>query len=230
MTSAAVTLYRVVDPIENFKIKIEVREISRLSSQTEEEYIPFKRTAVLHWQEKIHGPVDVADYIKHKKDNHLRGTPSQLESRKEIADLHDQVNSSAGGTTATSIISGGGDEKLLSSTMLYTYTDRDHFRSAEGGLLINSNGAESYVGEALHRGHEHSDSSSSSGNASSMSFLSRAQKVEKRESKGLKFKSMHICLATDVDVKAILSDHSHEALTSLSEHVLCSLRLYQDGN
>ena len=36
-------------------------------------------------------------------------------------------------------------------------------------------------------------------------FLNRAKQVERRENKGRKYKSMYICLATDVDANALIS-------------------------
>jgi Ciliary basal body-associated, B9 protein len=48
--------------------------------------------------------------------------------------------------------------------------------------------------------------------------------------RGETFKSMHICLATDVTTTASAKGHSsHTALKDMIEHVLCSIKLYQSG-
>ena len=209
------TLYRVVDPIENFKIKISVREVSRLlTSQADEEYIPFKTDVVINWQQKIHGPLDIADYLKNKRTEHNKGTPSQIDSRREISEISKH--------------NGTNDENLLSPVMLYTYIDRDKLVTSEPKLLMNCSGKESYVGNAVKYKKEKQNDEITP-NAFSKFINSRSYKVEQRENK-TKFKSMYICLATDVKVNEIISDSDISIKSDcFSEHLLCSIKLFHDG-
>jgi len=206
-------IYRVVDPLENFTIKIGVREVSRLSSQTDIEYVPFKQEIQLKWQEKRHGPADIADYIHSKKSDSRRGTPAQLESRRELAELVQSTRSKD-------------DLALLQSTMLYTYIERDEYTVDEGPLLIHSSGAESYLGAAIYS----KKNLISDENEEALLYSSRRQTIIGRETNATKVKVMHVCLATDVDSKA-LADASthHETSQYMSEHLLCSFRLFPDG-
>merc|ERR1711871_137690 len=58
--------------------------------------------------------------------------------------------------------------------------------------------------------------------------IRRSDVVVSRDSKGQKYKTMHICLATDVDIKNI-SDGKGNVHENFNEHILCSMKLYQDG-
>ena len=207
-------LYRVVDPIENFKMKVGVREVSRISHQGD--YMPFNKDIVLSWQQKIHGPYEVIDFISHNKDEKKKASPAQQESRKELADI----------SGSRSV------DDLLQKTMLYTYTERDHYANNTSTLLVNSSGAESYVGAAINadptKKRDNETPSSSSSLSLSSLFNARSEKVAKRENYGKKSKTMHICLATDVDVATLLGkEHAPDIESHLSEHILCSFRLYQ---
>lgn len=205
-------IYRVVDPLENFVLKIGVREVSRLSSQTEADYTPFKQEMRLKWQEKIHGPADIADYIHSKRSDSRRGSPAQIESRREIGELVQSTKEK--------------DEmSLLQSTMLYTYIERDEYISDEGPLLTNSSGAESYLGAALYSNKNLKDNSDEA-----MFYNSRRQTIVGREANGAKAKTMHVCLATDIDSKAMVdASSSRDTSAYMSEHLLCSFRLFPDG-
>ena len=158
--------YRVVDPVENFRIRIGVREISALSSQTDDEHAPFHADMVLHWQQKVHGPLEIVDYIHHSKDETKKGNPNQMESRREIRELieskdampgiypysfhecmfpftpifkhvpHETNNSINYFAHQTHSIED--HEELLPKTMVYTYTNRDTCLVDQGRLLNDS--------------------------------------------------------------------------------------------
>lgn len=225
--------YRVIDSMENFKIKVGIREVSRLSSQTEEERKPFEKEIILSWQEKVHGPADIADYLHYNRDKNGAANPSQKESRRELEDLVQNYKSQNAEQN--------GNDGLLQPTMLYSYINRDQCMVNRATLLHDSTGKENYVGNAIHM---HGIVKQRVGKVSTDGDLavgeecvddddtdwiqSRTDLVGKRENRGRKFKTMHICLATDVDTKKISNDEG-KVRDNFTEHILCSFKLYQDG-
>ena len=118
-------VYRTQDPLENFKIKLTVREVSRSTHVINEHSKsgggaaaggggggggPFSKEMMLSWQEKVHGPKEIADFIKNR--NTKTKSMTQRDSRGHFAAFE------SGGKTA---------ESQLASVMLYTYIDKDHY-------------------------------------------------------------------------------------------------------
>jgi len=102
--------YRTNDHIENFKLKLVLRELSRVSGRGAE-----GRTGdaldidqVISWQEKLYSPGDIANYLKHREAN------VQDEAEQDIRRQLHRLDES--GTNV---------EKLLKDVMVYTYTDKD---------------------------------------------------------------------------------------------------------
>ena len=226
--------YRVIDPLENFKIRLTVREISRLTSQSEKDaYVPFHTEQIISWQEKIHGPVDVADYIQHVKDPQKGGTPSQRESRRELEKIHEKILKEAKGKEKNADHS----KSLLRPVMIHTYISRDHINPYKSSILHENATMESYVGAALNSniGDEKSslvesrEQSHIVGGISSFRSL-RGSKVYKRLNGGISSKTMHICLATDVNIENLSGNtHIWDPRAQYNEDIICSLTLHQDG-
>lgn len=57
----------------------------------------------------------------------------------------------------------------------------------------------------------------------------RKKKAEERVFREKPFKEMHICLATDVDIDALKDKNVWDPSFFYTEHVLCSIKLYHDG-
>ncbi len=99
--------YRIQDPSENLKIKINIRQVFG-------QLIPvnanngYNESVTISWQEKIYGPKDIFDYMLNKKSS--RGTQSQLDNRKKLGTMERN---------------GRSVEDMLQSSMLYTYTNED---------------------------------------------------------------------------------------------------------
>ena len=115
-------------------------------------------------------------------------------------------------------------DDLLKPVMLYTYVDKDHFWTENLPGVHDMKVEESYLGAAMFS--QTSDDVTTTARA-------REVKVQKRVTREKPFKSMHICLATDVDVDALQSSdlfgHGKKVSAHMTEHVLCSIRLYGDG-
>ena len=127
--------YRTTDAIESLKIKLRIRETSRVmglanGKSTE----PFNKEFVLGWQEKIHGPCDIADYIKHREYKSKPRTAIGQEHFRFLALMESE------GTSVSDI---------LDDVMLYTYTDRDHYAPESAPPIDSTNEMEPYLGAAI---------------------------------------------------------------------------------
>ena len=106
--------YHTSDSIEKLRIKLTIREVSRTvtlgpdAKRTE----PYNKDVTLTWQEKIHGPADIAEYIKHREYKSKPRTAVDQEHFRHLEKLEH---------------GGSRPDDLLQDVMLYTYTDRDHY-------------------------------------------------------------------------------------------------------
>lgn len=125
--------YRTNDPIETLKIKLTIREASRIHG-TGKDGDPYSKEFILSWQEKIHGPGDIAEYIKHREYKTKPKTAIDQEHFRFLALIESE------GTNA-------GD--MLDDVMLYTYTDRDHYTPETAPPTNSPAGVESYLGAAI---------------------------------------------------------------------------------
>jgi hypothetical protein len=103
--------------------------------------------------------------------------------------------------------------------MLYTYVDKDHYWSGSLPTLYDQDVKESYLGAAMYSQINTEDNTK---------LNSRETKIQKRITKDKPFKSMHICLGTDIDIK-IMKENPRDVSTQMNEHILCTLKLYHDG-
>ena len=179
--------YHVNDPLENLRLRITVRETSRVATgaAVSKKEVPFSFDKEVAWQEKLVGPRDVVKRL----------------SKKE-ANVKDE----------------------LKNVMLYTYIDKDHFWTESLPPVHDQKVEESYLGAAMFS--QTSDDVTTTAHA-------REIKVQKRVTREKPYKSMHICIATDVDVNALQSKdlfgYSKKVSSHMTEHILCSMRLYGDG-
>jgi len=190
MAQAAETAYfHVNDPLENLRLRVTVRESSRVATGTASvlKQAPFAFDKEVAWQEKIVGPRDVVKRLA-KKDANVK-------------------------------------DDLLKPVMLYTYVDKDHFWTDNLRSMHDTPVQEPYLGAAMF-----------SHTADDVTTTARAReiKVQKRLTREKPYKSMHICLATDVDVDALQTTdlfgrNGKKVSQHLTEHILCSIRLYGDG-
>lgn len=152
---------------------------------------------VVNWQQKIYSPWEIADYLKYK--NSSDGSQSAVANRKRLSRLDSPKQPVSG---------------LLEPTMLFTYVDGDNEHPGYTKKLLSTYGGtekESYLADAV-RAHVPSDNLSN-----------RQSKVRDRISRDRTYKTMHICLATDVNVK------TPEQQEKSTEHLLCTIHLYSDG-
>ena len=92
--------YHISDPLENFILKVIVRESSRaITGDTDRRAAVYNEDVTISWQEKIDGPADI---IK----SHLKGQSAPQ---------------TIGNLPVTAAHEG------LSDVMLYTYVDKDHY-------------------------------------------------------------------------------------------------------
>lgn len=211
--------YQFDDPIENFKIKIFIREI--LSSTTpadEKTNNSIEKEITIGWQEKIEGPREIAEKL-HRA------------------------------TAISSSIDGNDSSRGLDKLMFYTYIDSESFDCTQPIILNYSNGpvGVSYLGVAtqdLSRKFSSGDEPPklTAAIASSVRdvFNNRERKIKERFQRNHPMKVMHICLATDVDVEALRRPPSllEQAASGIStanpyaahymETVVCSISLHQD--
>eukprot|EP00600_Ochromonadales_sp_CCMP1393_P000658 CAMPEP_0174985650 /NCGR_PEP_ID=MMETSP0004_2-20121128/18462_1 /TAXON_ID=420556 /ORGANISM="Ochromonas sp., Strain CCMP1393" /LENGTH=1154 /DNA_ID=CAMNT_0016238327 /DNA_START=65 /DNA_END=3529 /DNA_ORIENTATION=+ len=201
--------YRTEDPVENLKIRVVVREISRSKLYNEDgtKVDAFYNEMVLSWQQKLYSPGEISDYIRNKSSR--TGTVAQVEARRHFAKLENE---------------GDAVNDMLDEVMLYTYTDKDNFRAEKPPPLHDPGTQEPYVGAAVR-------------NLGSVHLGSARQRgISQKLFRDRSFKAMHVCLATDVKTEKIVKDDgsgfSLEGWNEkdyFNEHVLCSIRLYQDG-
>eukprot|EP01038_Epipyxis_sp_PR26KG_P017331 gene17331-23923_t len=203
--------YRTQDPLEYFKLRIVVREITKLKSFVDDESNStnekYNQDITLSWQQKLYSPSDISDYLQHKNGT-KGGTVIQNECRKYLAGLEQR---------------GGTAKDLIKNVMLYTYVDKDHFQPEQHHPIITeSNNNESYLGVAVT---SHGKLDKHAGK--------RHNKISQKIFNEKPFKSMHICLATEVETdylqQGILDNPHDHASHHYSEHVLCSINVYQDG-
>lgn len=197
-----VAYYHVEDPIENLKIRINVREMARPLNfgGMPEEHEYFNEEISLSWQQKLYSPSEIADYIRHK-DSRV-GTVAQFETRRHFARLEKIGNH---------------PRDLLTSTMLYTYVDKDHYTVNKPPPLDSNSSQETYLGKAL------------DGLGGDYQGNKRQRQVAQRFFRDKPFRMMYVCLATDIDEEGILDPNLGEIESYFVEHILCSFKLYQDG-
>ena len=192
--------YRTDDVLENFKIKITIREISRLQNTPANDkrkiLKQYDKEIILAWQEKLYSPSDIANYIKKKDD------------KKEQA--HDQRSLLSDSENGIVNI-----ENLLDDVMVYTYIDREHYTPDVTPIIYDSKGVESYVSKALSR----------QGIVKNVRDLKVSQRVIRENP----YKVMHICFATDVDVETLKTKKPWDPEYYYTEHVLCTIKIYKDG-
>lgn len=196
-------VYHVQDPVENLKIRINLREVSgshSLSSSSHKKREPFDQIIEFSWQEKVYGPRDISDFLLHKKSSFGRQT--QLESRRNLSNLErNGVNV---------------QEDLLSEVMIYSYCNDEPFYPALRNIVGNGGKSEqnqSYLSYALEP--------STGGNEDARQ--ERASERIIRENDEAKY--MQICLATGVKKGA----NAAAIVNDMTEVVLCSVKLMKNG-
>lgn len=124
--------------------------------------------------------------------------------------------------------------------MVCTYVARDHYDPLMPPILIDGSETESYVGAALHnrnviekvaeRNNERGSKNASESTENFSAVDSRSNKVLKRLGSAINSKSMHICLATDIDVDTLKTqDHLWNPKSHFEELLLCSITLHNNG-
>eukprot|EP01039_Chlorochromonas_danica_P010371 gene10371-11482_t len=123
-----VEYYHTTDPVENFFLRVVVREISRPRGSGSQQFFFDEK---VRWQQKLYSPADVADYVVNKSDS--RGSVAQMETRNCLARLERD---------------GQNVRAMLRDPMVVTYIDRDN-RHAQEEV---TNGVTRKVPETLLRG------------------------------------------------------------------------------
>lgn len=151
----------------------------------------------VNWQQKIYSPWEIEDYVKHK--NSSDGSEKDVANRKR---LH-RMDTPKQPVTA-----------LLEPSMLFTYVDSDGYSAPDKKNVLATyleDNKESYVAAAMRPHVPDSD------------LDGRQARVRQRVNRDRTCKTMHICLATDVNTRA--ADKQEKA----TEHLLCTIHLYSDG-
>mmetsp|Transcript_24211 Transcript_24211/g.45031 ORF Transcript_24211/g.45031 Transcript_24211/m.45031 type:complete len:466 (+) Transcript_24211:94-1491(+) len=194
-------VYHIQDPVENLKIRINLREVSSshsISTNNSKKRPLFDQIIEFSWQEKIYGPRDVADYLMHKKSSHGRQT--QLDSRRTLGNLE------RGGVKVA---------ELLSEVMLYSYCNDEPFYPPQRNI-VSEGGKSGKFDSYLSHAQEPTTGTEDSRQRKVSGRLKRAEDAAQH---------MQICLATGVK-----KDATGGAITSdISETVLCSLKLMKSG-
>eukprot|EP01034_Spumella_vulgaris_P025544 gene25544-32014_t len=121
---------------------------------------------------------------------------------------------------------------LNTDAMMYTYVNKDYFTDSATPPVAHIEGYESFLGAAVSAG-----GAGSTGREGPSQFdlgvANRQKGLSGKLFRDKPYKSMHICLATDID-KAGLTAKPAWGLTAdysshFKEHILCTIRLYQDG-
>jgi hypothetical protein len=221
--------YHVVDPVENFQIRVTVRETSRSRRNVDKvEGEVFSNDIVVGWQEKVFGPTDIADYLRNKQNS--TGSASRRSTRAQLQTL--ELDEKA-----------KGPEEMIGQTMLYTYIDRDNYTPEVDPVLQGDSWAEPYIGKMGHNKHAVVGEGGGNGGGeeeaggdfdianltSAFDLDKRGKKLADRERRQRTHKSMHICLATDVDMSELKKKQFFWSNDSYTEHILCSLKLYDNG-
>lgn len=197
-------VYHVQDPVENLKIRINLREVSSahsLSTNNSEKRPLFDQVIEFSWQEKVYGPRDIADYVLHKKSSYGRQT--QLDSRRNLGNLE---------RNGVKVID------MLSEVMLYSYCNDEPFYPPQRNIVsqdgISDDRFDSYLSHVL-------EPSASSNEDSRQEKVSKRIKREEDSAN-----HMQICLGT-----RIKKDSSNGAIITndMSETVLCSIKLMKNG-
>lgn len=231
--------YRTSDPVDKLKVKVTIRETSRVIGTGNKRKGPFSKEFVLGWQEKLYGPGDIATYIKHRDLKTKPKTAVEQDSFRYLSLLESE---------------GSNVGDLLEDVMLYTYTDREHHTPETAPPLMDPTGTEPYLGAAIsgawapthtfpsvtslpsHPPNPHPTPPQTQPTGSGMAVDNegtladaRQRKVRQRVFKEKPFKVMHVCLATDVDVVRLRDEKPWAPEHYFKEHVLFSLRVYNDG-
>eukprot|EP01032_Pedospumella_encystans_P024787 gene24787-28017_t len=195
--------YRTEDPVENLKIRVVVREISKakIFNSDGTKIQPFFNEVTLSWQQKLFSPREISDYLRNK-DNRS-GSAAQVEARRHFWKAEKD---------------GANIQDMLENVMLYTYVDKDNFKQDQAPPLNEPGTQEPFLGAAVR-----TLGGVDKGTA-------RQKGISNKLFRDKPFKAMHICLATDVDGPKLSAPSSMWVSDNhYKEHVLCSIRLYQDG-
>jgi hypothetical protein len=192
--------FRISDPLENLKLRIVVRQVSRAhDAPVGDNSSLFEDDVTISWQEKLDKP---------------RYSGEGLEAS------HPEQEIQRGGFQIDTDETGAHAAHRDHGVQLFTYVDQDKYKPL---LEKSSFGAESYVGSSLYNPEE---------DAIVDDPEQRNRKVSNRVVREKPFKTMHICLATDIDNEA-LRQHEHAWVfvgkEAYVENVLCSIKVYKDG-
>ena len=168
--------------------------MSRLQVPQENATERVDKTFIINWQQKKYSPHEIEDYLKHKNVSY--GSQNDIANRKRLQRLD---------TPKQPITS------LLEPTMIFTYVDGDNCNTVIKNKTILTPASDTYISAAVKHG------------VVDDALDSRQKKVKDRLSRERTCKTMHICLATDVNTQQ--PDKQDKA----TEHLLCTLNLYSDG-
>jgi hypothetical protein len=197
------SLYRTNDSVDNFRLKVVVRETSKpFGPDGHRENKVYEEEITLSWQEKKYGPSDIANFLANKD------AKAAKDGRDADTFRHMQMLEERGKPLVN----------LLQPVMLYTYTDKnpgDQNIRAPVRFSTDDN-IEPYLGVSVLHNNARDD------------VGERERKAGDRVFREHPFKVMHICLATDVDVEA-LKEKPLFPETHYKENILCSIRIFNDG-
>ena len=225
--------YRVLDPVENFKIKLTLREVYRSARKmvADGSTDQFETNVEIGWQEKLYSPTDIRDYLKNK-DNR-KGTQSQLDTRRQLALLDDKEPGSVA--------------NMMKRTMVYTYIDRDQYDSKSKQILDTESWAEPYLTgidknvsqnsrsatSVLFTDNNESNEDTDKNDDDDFDFIpdfdERLKKISKRFNPPKFCKKMTICMATDIDIDKLKSNdkgYFWQSTRSEDEYTLCTIKIY----
>jgi len=198
--------YRSDDSVDNFRLKVFVRELSKVIRREEGDAAgsdgPIEEEIILSWQEKMYGPADVAEFLKHKDSTFKTKDAHEADTYRHMASLEEK------GKPMTN---------LLKPVMFYTYTDKSNkLPRGSGPVRYNEDeNMEPYLSVATTH-HANAD------------VGGRERKVNERFYREKPHKVMHVCMATDVDVEALKNKPIYPAAHYV-EHLLCSITVFNDG-
>ena len=197
------SFYRTEDSVDNFVLKLSVREISKvLHKESDPTAKPFQEELTLHWQEKKYGPADISNFLKNKEAQNKPKDVYEADTFRHMTMLEER---------------GKPLVNLLNPVMLYTYTDKNNRLARTKGPVryLTDDNMETYL--SVGASHRRNDD-----------IGSREKKINERFYREKPFKVMHICMATDVNVEALKSKPMYPE-AHFAEHVLCSIFVYDDG-
>jgi hypothetical protein len=201
MNSINTAIYHTHDSVDNLRIKVIVRETSRRIGGDRNSSKPHDEEITFSWQEKKYGPRDIAGYFKNKDEKfHNSNESDMFRHMNTLEERGKPVND------------------MLKPIMLYTYTDKNPNVPMERipVRFSEDENLEPYLGLAVNHDINHPE------------IGIREKKASERIYREKPFKLMHICLATDVDVDALKNKPMYPE-AYYNEHILCSIKVYNDG-